>query len=233
MQFNLLLWSSFNNIGEKMLRKEIITPQDAVSKINDGMTVMIGGFMAVGTPEKIIDALVDSGVKKLTVICNDAGLPGKGVGKLIDAGMVSKLIASHIGLNRAAGEKMSNGEMEITLIPQGTLVEQIRSGGSGLGGVLTKTGLGTIIEENKQKIIIDDEEFLVEKALKADVSLIKTSVTDVFGNSSYNKTTSNFNIQMATAAELVIAEPDHIAEPNTYPAEQYTTPSIFIDYIVE
>ena len=121
-----------------MLKKTILSPQQAAAKIQDGMTIMVGGFMTVGSPVKIIDAIVATGVKNLTIICNDAGLPNKGVGKLIESGQVSKLIASHIGLNRTAGDKMNSGEMEIDLVPQGTLVEQIRSGGAGLGGVLTK-----------------------------------------------------------------------------------------------
>jgi acetate CoA/acetoacetate CoA-transferase alpha subunit len=216
-----------------MLHKEVLSPSQAVSHIKSGMTVMVGGFMAVGTPEKIIDALVETDITDLTIICNDAGLPDKGVGKLIAAGKVKKLIASHIGLNRVAGNKMSSNEMEVTLIPQGTLIEQIRAGGSGLGGVLTQTGLNTIVEEGKQKVEVDGKEFLIEKPLTADISLIKTSVSDVFGNSFYNKTTNNFNAQMAIAGSKVIASPDQIAEPEEHPGDRFTTPSIFIDYLVE
>jgi len=216
-----------------MLHKERLSPSQAVIHIKSGMTVMVGGFMTIGTPEKMIDALIGTDITDLTIICNDAGLADKGVGKLIAAGKVTKLIASHIGLNRIAGDKMSAGEMEVILVPQGTLIEQIRAGGSGLGGVLTQTGLKTIVEEGKQKVVIDGEEFLLEKPLKADVSLIKTSVSDVFGNSFYNKTTNNFNAQMAIAGNKVIASPDRIAEPDEYPGDRFTTPSIFIDYLVE
>lgn len=216
-----------------MLKKEIINSENAAAKIKSGMTVMVGGFMCVGTPERILNSLAESDVNDLTIICNDAGLPGRGVGKLIANGKVKKLIASHIGLNRIAGEKMSSGEMEIELVPQGTLVERIRSGGAGLGGVLTKTGLNTIVEEGKQKIEVEGEVYLVESPLRADVSLIKSSISDVYGNSSYNKTTNNFNMQMATAGELVLVEADMVVEADTLPAAMFSTPSIFVDYIVE
>lgn len=189
--------------------------------------------MTIGSPVKIIDAIVESGVKNLTIICNDAGLPGKGVGKLIEAGQVSKLIASHIGLNRSAGDKMNSGEMEVELVPQGTLVEQIRSAGAGLGGVLTKTGLGTLVQEGKQVIEINCEEFLLELPMKADVSLLKASACDEYGNTRYNKTTKNFNPVMATAAEMVFVEPDEIIEASLDSVESFTTPSVLIDFIVE
>lgn len=215
-----------------MLKKEILSAQQATTKLEDGMTIMVGGFMTVGTPEKLIDAIAHSGIKDLTIICNDAGLPGKGVGKLIENGQVSKLIASHIGLNRIAGEKMNSGEMEVDLIPQGTLAERIRSGGAGLGGVLTKTGLNTLVEEGKQKVIVNGEEFLLEEPLKADIALLKSSITDVYGNTAFNKTTANFNPVMATASELVFVEPDTVVESNEVNPNLFTLPSVLIDYIV-
>ncbi|WP_165311253.1 CoA transferase subunit A [Vibrio ziniensis] len=215
-----------------MLKKEILSAQQATTKLRNGMTIMVGGFMTVGTPEKLIDAIAHSSIKGLTVICNDAGLPGKGVGKLIENGQVSKLIASHIGLNRIAGEKMNSGEMEVDLIPQGTLAERIRSGGAGLGGVLTKTGLNTLVEEGKQKVIVNGEEFLLEEPLKADIALLKSSITDVYGNTSFNKTTANFNPVMATAGKLVFVEPDSLVEPNEVNPNLFTLPSVLIDYIV-
>ncbi len=215
-----------------MLRKEILSPKEAASKLKDGMTVMVGGFMTVGTPEQLVNAVADSGVKNLTVICNDAGLPSKGVGKLIENGQVSKLIASHIGLNRIAGEKMNAGEMEVVLVPQGTLAEQIRAGGAGLGGVLTKTGLNTLVEEGKQKVVVAGEEYLLEEPLKADVALLKSSMTDVFGNTSFNKTTANFNPSMATAASLVMVEPDRITEVDEVDPQLFTLPCVLIDYLV-
>lgn len=216
-----------------MLNKTILSPLEAAAKIQDGMTIMVGGFMTVGSPVKIIDAIVESGVKDLTIICNDAGLPGKGVGKLIETGQVSKLIASHIGLNRSAGDKMNTGEMEVDLVPQGTLVEQIRSAGAGLGGVLTQTGLGTLVQEGKQVVTVNGKEFLIEEPLKADVSLLKASACDQFGNTRYNKTAANFNPMMATAADMVFVEPEEIVTASDENSGSFTTPSVLIDYIVE
>ncbi|WP_102869074.1 CoA transferase subunit A [Pseudovibrio exalbescens] len=215
-----------------MRQVNITSACDAVKLIRSGMTVMVGGFMAVGTPEKVIDALVASPVGKLTVICNDAGLPDKGVGKLIAAGKVKKLYASHIGLNRIAGEKMTAREMEVELIPQGTLAEQIRAGGAGLGGVLTKTGVGTLVQEGKQTVVVNGETFLLEAPLKADVSLLKASRSDVFGNLAYDKTTKNFNIVMATAASKVVAEVDEVLETEDFLVETALTPSILVDHVV-
>lgn len=215
-----------------MLKKEIISPDQAALKIKDGMSIMVGGFMTIGTPKALVNAIEESGVKNLTIICNDAGLPNRGVGKLIENGQVSKLIASHIGLNRIAGEKMNSGEMEVDLIPQGTLAEQIRAAGAGLGGVLTKTGLNTLVEEGKQKVTVAGEEFLLEEPIKADVALLKSSITDVYGNTSFNKTTANFNPVMATAAEMVFVEPDVISEPNEVDEKFFTLPSVLIDFIV-
>ncbi|MGX9416336.1 CoA transferase subunit A [Vibrio sp. RC27] len=215
-----------------MLRKDILSPKEAAAKVEDGMTVMVGGFMTIGTPEALVNAVADSGVKNLTIICNDAGLPGKGVGKLIENGQVSRLVASHIGLNRIAGQKMNAGEMEVDLVPQGTLAEQIRSAGAGLGGVLTKTGLHTLVEEGKQKVTVNGQEYLLEEPIKADVALLKSSLTDVYGNTSFNKTTANFNPVMATAAELVMVEPDQIAEPNEVDPNNFSLPSVLIDFIV-
>ena len=215
-----------------MRKKEILSPEQAASKLKDGMTVMVGGFMTVGTPEGLVDAIAESGIKNLTIICNDAGLPQKGVGKLIENGQVSRLVASHIGLNRIAGEKMNSGEMAVDLIPQGTLAEQIRAAGAGLGGVLTKTGLNTLVEEGKQKVTVAGEEYLLEEPIKADIALLKSSVTDVYGNTSFNKTTANFNPAMATAADMVFVEPDSITEPNEVDSSFFTLPSVLIDYIV-
>ncbi|MFV0448320.1 MAG: CoA transferase subunit A [Vibrio sp.] len=215
-----------------MLKKEILSPDQAVSHLKDGMTVMVGGFMTVGTPESLVNAVAKTGVKNLTIICNDAGLPGKGVGKLIENGQVSKLIASHIGLNRVAGEKMNTGEMVVDLIPQGTLAERIRAAGAGLGGILTKTGLNTLVEQGKQKVSVNGEDYLLEEPLKADISLLKSSITDVFGNTAFKKTTANFNPVMATASELVFVEPDVLVEANEVDPQIFTLPSVLIDYIV-
>lgn len=203
-----------------------------IDNIKDGMSIMVGGFMAVGTPERVVDAIVEKNIKNLTIICNDAGYPDKGVGKLIANGQVKKLIASHIGLNPMAGELMAKGELEVVLTPQGTLIEQIRSGGAGLGGVLTQTGLGTIVEEGKQIIDIAGKKFLLEEPLKADIAILRGSTVDTKGNVIYNYTTKNFNPMMATAADLVIVGAETIVEAGTMNVDHVMTPSIFVDYIV-
>ena len=203
-----------------------------IDNIKDGMSIMVGGFMAVGTPERVVDAIVEKNIKNLTIICNDAGYPDKGVGKLIANGQVKKLIASHIGLNPMAGELMAKGELEVVLTPQGTLIEQIRSGGAGLGGVLTQTGLGTIVEEGKQIIDVAGKKFLLEEPLKADIAILRGSTVDTKGNVIYNYTTKNFNPMMATAADLVIVGAETIVEAGTMNVDHVMTPSIFVDYIV-
>ncbi len=197
----------------------------------DGMTVMVGGFMAVGTPEVLIDALVESNVKDLTIICNDAGFPDKGVGKLIANHQVSHLIASHIGLNPQAGQMMSEGTMQVTLVPQGTLAERIRCGGAGLGGVLTPTGVGTIVEEGKQIITLDGKDYLLETALHADLAIILGHKVDTLGNTIYAKTTRNFNPVMATAADKVVVYAREIV--SSIDPDIIVTPHIFVDHIVK
>ncbi len=213
--------------------RKVVDKKIAIQSIKDGMSVMVGGFMTAGTPEFLIDALVEQGTKDLTIICNDAGYPDKGVGKLISNGQVKKLIASHIGLNPLAGKLMSEGNLEVILTPQGTLIEQIRAGGGGLGGILTPTGVGTIVEKNKDVITIDGKKYLLEKSLKADIALIGGSVSDTKGNTIYNYTTKNFNPVMATAGEIVIVGTKKIVEVGKIHVDNVDTPSIFIDYIVE
>lgn len=157
---------------------KVVTMDQALEHIKDGMTVMIGGFLGVGNPHKIIDAMVEKGVKDLTLIANDTAFPDVGLGKLIVNKQVKKAIVSHIGTNPETGRQMNEGETEVILVPQGTLIEQIRAGGAGLGGVLTPTGVGTVVEEGKQKLTIDGKEYLLEKPLKADVALIFGSIVD-------------------------------------------------------
>ncbi|XMB68052.1 CoA transferase subunit A [Mycoplasmatota bacterium zrk1] len=213
--------------------KKIIDKSEFISKLKNGMSIMVGGFMVVGTPENLIEEIVKSDIKDLTIICNDAGLPNKGVGKLISAGKVKKLIASHIGLNPEAGKRMSEGTMEVELVPQGTLVEQIRSGGAGLGGFLTPTGLGTIVQEGKKIIEVDGEKFLLEKPLKADIALLLGHKVDEKGNTIYSKTTRNFNPMMATACEIVIVEAREVVSIGDLNPDNIVTPHIFVDYIVK
>lgn len=211
---------------------KLISYTEAAKKIKDGMTVMIGGFLGHGSPETIIDELVRIGVKDLTLIVNDSGYPDKGCGKLVSNHLVKKLIVSHIGTNPDSGRKMNNGEMEIEFSPQGTLAERIRCGGSGLGGVLTPVGLGTVIEEGKEVIQIDGKDYLLEKPIKADVAILRANTSDDWGNLIYKGTMRNFNPLMAMAADTVIVEADEIVPVGSISPEAVHTPYIFVDYIV-
>ncbi len=213
--------------------EKIISVEEAVAKIKDGMTVMIGGFMAAGTPHKIIDALSKSKVKNLTVICNDTAFPDKGIGILVTNKQVKKVIASHIGTNPNTIEQFNNKELEVQFVPQGTLAEQVRCGGAGLGGFLTPTGIGTVVEEGKQKMTVNGVEYLLELPIRADVALIGASIGDQSGNLCYKGTTQNFNPMMATAADLVIAEVEEMVEIGGIPMENIHTPAIFVNYIVK
>ncbi|MDR1834598.1 MAG: acetate CoA-transferase subunit alpha [Fusobacteriaceae bacterium] len=214
------------------MKNKVITAKEAVSHIKDGMTVMIGGFLAVGTPEKLIDALIESGVKDLTIIANDTGFPDRGIGRLVVNNQVKKVIASHIGTNPETGRKMNTGEMEVVLVPQGSLAEKVRAGGNGLGGVITPTGVGTIVEEGKDTIVIDGRKYLIEKPLKADVALLLGSIVDELGNIRYHKATKNFNPLMATAAQTVIVQAEKLVKVGEIDPDDVMTSRIFVDYIV-
>ena len=207
--------------------------EEAVSHVKDGMTVFIGGFLGVGTPEKIIDALVAKGVKDLTVIGNDTGFPDRGIGRLVVNNQVKKVIASHIGTNPETGRRMQTGEMEVELAPQGTLAERVRAGGNGLGGILTPTGIGTIVEEGKEIITVDGKKYILEKPLRADVALLNGSVVDELGNVIYAKTTKNFNPMMATAADTVIVFAEKLVKVGEIDPDHVMTSRIFVDYIVK
>lgn len=218
------------------MKSKIMTAQEAVAGIQDGATIMVGGFMACGTPEILIDALVEKNVKNLTIICNDAGVPGRGVGKLLSNGQIKTLIASHVGLNPEVAQRMNTDvpedKLECILVPQGTLAERVRAGGAGLGGFLTPTGVGTIVADGKQVINIDGRDYLLEKPLKADFALIRGSVTDKFGNTTYNGTTRTFNPMMATAANYVIVGACEIVEVGEIDPNNVVTSGIFVDAIV-
>lgn len=212
---------------------KLISVDEAVSKIKDGMVVMIGGFMANGTPKKIVDALVAANVKDLTIICNDTAFPDKGIGLLIVNKQVKKVITSHIGTNPITIDQMNNKDIEVEFNPQGTLAERIRCAGAGLGGFLTPTGIGTVVEQGKQKMTVDGKEYLLELPLKADVALIGASIGDKEGNLLYKGTSQNFNPIMAMAADIVIAEVQELVEVGQLPMENFHTPSIFVKYIVK
>jgi acetate CoA/acetoacetate CoA-transferase alpha subunit len=200
--------------------------------VPDGASLMIGGFMAVGTPERVIDEIVRQKKRDLTVIANDTAMPGKGIGKLVDAKLVRKLIASHIGLNPETQRQMVAGELEIELVPQGTLIERIRAGGHGLGGVLTPTGIGTLAAKGKQVIAVDGNDYLLETALRADFALVQAFLADYLGNLSYTLTARNFNPVIAMAAKTVIACADHIVPTGVLPPDHVVTPAPIVDYLV-
>lgn len=212
---------------------KLISAKDAAAKLKDGMTVMIGGFLANGTPERIVDELVKSGVKDLTLIVNDTSYIDRGNGRLVDNKQIKKVIVSHIGTNPRTAELMNNGEMEVEFCPQGSLAERIRCGGMGLGGALTKTGLGTIVADGKQRVMIDGEEWLLEKPLHADVAFIRASKADKMGNLVYYGTTKNFNPLMAMAADCVVAEVDELVEVGEIAPHEVHTSSIFVNYLVK
>ena len=215
------------------MRKKIVSMEEAISHIKDGMTVHIGGFLACGTPESIITALIEKGVKDLTIVCNDTGFVDKGVGRLVVNNQVKKVIASHIGTNPETGKKMHDGTMEVELVPQGTLAERVRAAGYGLGGVLTPTGLGTVVQEGKSIINVDGKDYLLEKPIKADVAVLFGSKVDEQGNVICEKTTKNFNPLMATAADVVIVEALEIVPAGSLSPEHLDISKIFVDYIVE
>ena len=218
------------------MKNKIMTADEAVATIKDGDSIMVGGFMACGTPEILIDALVRKNVRHLTIICNDAGVPGRGVGKLISNGQVKKLIASHVGLNPEVAQRMNTeveeDKLECILVPQGTLAERVRAGGAGLGGILTPTGVGTIVAEGKQVINVQGRDYLLEEPLRADHAFLRGSVTDKFGNTTYNGTTRTFNPMMATAADNVIVGTCEIVEIGEIDPNHVVTSGIFVDAIV-
>ena len=227
---------------------KVKTAQEAVSVIEDGASVMIGGFLGTGSPEILMDALVEKGVKHLTVIGNDGGLPAgtygaktaRGIGKLLEKGMINHIVASHVGMNPLIGQGMINGTLECTLVPQGTLAEKIRAAGGGLGGVLTPTGVGTPIETEKdemgmekQVVMIDGEKYLLERPLHADFALIRASVCDRFGNFMCAKATKNFNYVMALAADHVIVATEKLVDVLEEDPDKFAISGVVVDTIVE
>jgi acetate CoA/acetoacetate CoA-transferase alpha subunit len=193
---------------------------------------MVGGFMGVGTPQRLVDEMVRQQKAALSVISNDAATPGNGIGKLFDANLVSRLTASHIGLNPKAQQQMLAKQIYVDLIPQGTLVERIRAGGSGLGGVLTPTGVGTTVADGKRQIEVDGKMFLVETALRAEFALVHAFLADYLGNLSYALTARNFNPIMAMAAATVIVTAEHIVPVGVIAPDHVVTPAPLVDYLI-
>lgn len=213
------------------MNSKVVNKEQLKDYFYDGMSIMIGGFMANGTPETIVDMIVESKVKDLTLFCNDAGYPDKGIGKIIASGQCKKLYASHIGLNPQAQQLMNEGSMEIVLIPQGTLVEQIRAGGAGLGGILTPTGIGTLVEEGKEIINVDGKDFILEKAFTADLAIIHANMCDKLGNSKLLGTSSNFNPAMSLAGKTVMVETKELVD--SIDPNNITIPHVVVDYVIK
>jgi len=214
---------------------KIKTVQEAVKNIRDGMKIMTAGFLGVGAPLKMIDALANTNIKDLTLIQAVSAQPGEthDVGKLIANKQIKKFVGAHIGTCPEAQEQYNAGTLEVEFIPMGTIVECIRAGGAGLGAVITPTGLGTEIEKGRDKLTVDGKEYLVFPAIKADVALIKGCKADKFGNIVYRGTTKGTNTSMALAADLVIAEVDEIVEVGEIPPDSVGTPGILVDIIVQ
>ena len=209
-----------------------ITAAEAAALIPDGASLMVGGFMGVGTPEHLIDELIRQGRRDLTVIANDTALPGVGIGKLVTARALRKVVASHIGLNPETQQQMIAGTLEVELVPQGTLIERIRCGGHGLGGVLTPTGVGTLVEEGKRRIEVDGKAYLLETALQADFALVQAFMADYLGNLVYALTARNFNPVIAMAGQTVIAEVEQIVPVGMISPDHVVTPAVLVDYLV-
>jgi acetate CoA/acetoacetate CoA-transferase alpha subunit len=211
---------------------QTISLEASVAMIPDGASLMIGGFMAVGTPERVVDEIVRQNKRGITVIANDTAMPGKGIGKLVGAKLVRKAVVSHIGLNPQTQKQMMAGELEVELVPQGTLIERIRAGGHGLGGILTPTGIGTPVEDGKQRIDVDGKSYLVETALRADFALVHAFLADYLGNLSYALTARNFNPVIAMAADTVIVTADNVVPVGVISPDHVVTPAPVVDYLV-
>lgn len=212
---------------------KVVKLEDIKKLFKNGMTIMSGGFMACGAPQKLIDFLIEQDIKDINLISTDTATPSTGTGKLVVNGNIKSLVASYIGSNPETGKKMISGEIEVNLCPQGTLAERIRAGGAGLGGVLTPTGIGTEVAKGKQTVVVNGKEYLLETPLRADIALIKGSVVDTAGNVVYHGTTSNFNTVMAMAADIVIAEAETVVEKGDIAPESIHTQGVLVDYVID
>jgi len=209
-----------------------VSIEESVAMIPDGASLMVGGFMAVGTPERVVDEIIRQNKRDLTVIANDTASPGRGIGKLVSAKLLRKAVVSHIGLNPETQRQMMAGALEVELVPQGTLIERIRAGGYGLGGILTQTGLGTPVEDGKQQVNVNGRNYLVEAALRADFALVQAFLADYLGNLSYALTARNFNPVIAMAADKVIVCADNIVPIGVISPDHIMTPAPVVDYVV-
>jgi 3-oxoacid CoA-transferase A subunit len=222
-----------NSLSSGRIKSKVISVEEAAALVGPRSTVMVGGFGLVGSPLTLIEALLSSeNATDLTTISNNVGEPGKGLGRLLLEGKIRRAIGSYFTSNPDVMERHRSGELETTLVPQGTLAEAIRAGGAGLGGFYTKTGVGTDLAEGREVREIDGEFYLFEKPLRADVALIRAHRADILGNLTYYKTARNFNPDMATAADIVVAEADEIVEAGTLDPEHVVTPHPYVDYVV-
>ena len=212
---------------------KFVNKEEIQSLFADEQSLMVGGFIESGVPAELIKILLASGAKDLTLIANDTGFDNQTFGQLVVEKRLKKAVVSHIGTNRETGKQMNAGELEVELTPQGTLIEQIRAGGAGLGGILTQTGIGTTVAEDKRIIEVDGEDYILAEPLKADIALVKAWKADKKGNLIYRYAARNFNPIVATAAEIVIVEADEILEVGEIDSNQVMTPGLFVDYILE
>ncbi|ANC77006.1 acyl CoA:acetate/3-ketoacid CoA transferase subunit alpha [Fictibacillus phosphorivorans] len=210
-----------------------ISLESAATYFSNGMSLMIGGFGGVGAPPTLVNLILEKDIKELFLISNDTGFPWIGPGKLITEKRVKKLIASHIGSNPEAGKQMQEGSLEVEFVPQGTLAEKIRAGGMGLGGILVDVGLGTVVEANKEKVTVNNKEYMIEPALTADVAIIYAKKADRYGNLIYDKSARNTNPLVATAGQITIAEVEEIVPIGSLDPEEIVTPGVFVDYIIQ
>jgi len=212
---------------------KVVKIDEIKDELKDGQSIMFGGFLECGTPDKLIDVLHEIDIKNITLIANDTGFPKKSLGSLVVEKRVEKVIASHVGTNPQTGNQMNNEEIDVELVPQGTLAERIRSKGAGLGGFLTPTGVGTVVEDDKEKISVDGKDYLLEKPLGADVALVKAWKADESGNLIYRYSARNFNPLIAMAADLVIVEAEEIVPVGELEPNEVMTPGIFVDHVVD
>lgn len=213
------------------MKSKLATKEEALQNIRDGQTVMIGDLLGLAAPDEIIDGMIEKGVKDLTMIAITTGKPDEGCGKLISAKAVKKAITSHIGTNPLTREQMDAGTLEVEFVPQGTLAERIHCGGAGLGGCLTPTGIGTKVEEGKQKLTIDGREYLLEKPLHADVAIVKAWKADKYGNLTYRLNGMANNMQIAMAADFVIAEVEELVDVGELTPDEIDTPAVLVDMV--
>lgn len=217
---------------KRSIFKPVVSAAEAVKCIKTGDTIMVGGFNYGGIPYTLVDALLEQGTDQLTMIANDTAYEKVGHGKLVAAGRAKKVVASHVGLNKKTGEFYMSGQMELELYPQGTFVEKIRAAGYGLGGFLTPTGVGTVVEEGKQVLEVDGKKYILELPMSADVSLVRAYKADRMGNLTYRGTNQNFNPAMATAGKIVIAEVDSVVDVGELDPNHIVTQGILVDMIV-